>query len=153
MDLTPLGSWVLWAHLLSTWYMTGLIWFVQVVHYPLKSAVQGPGFRRYQQLHVERTGWVVGPPMLVEAATGAWLVLSPPPGVPLALPLIGITLLGLVWGATALFSVPAHGALARGFEADAHRRLVMTNWLRTFGWTTRGAVALALVISSGLGPR
>ena len=35
-----------------TIYMTGLIWFVQVVHYPLHGEVGSTNFLRYQELYV-----------------------------------------------------------------------------------------------------
>ena len=35
---------VLLVHLLATAFMTGLIWFVQLVHYPLMKEVAATGF-------------------------------------------------------------------------------------------------------------
>jgi hypothetical protein len=35
-----------------------------------------------------------------------------------------------------------HNALANGFDAQAHARLVDTNWIRTLAWTARGIFAL-----------
>jgi hypothetical protein len=61
-------------------------------------------------------------------------------------------LVGVVWLTTALFSVPAHGVLAHGFDAVAHARLVHTNWIRTAAWTTR-AVLLLWVIAQELDAR
>ena len=131
---------ILAAHLGSTLFMTGLIWFVQVVHYPLKSVVGQGEFVRYQALHVARTGWVVGPPMLIEAATALWLVLCPIEEARKVLCVVGLLLLVKVWVVTALFSVPAHHALSRGFDRQTHTRLVLSNWARTFGWTARSVV-------------
>ena len=144
MNIETLDLTVLWAHAVSTWFMAGLIWFVQVVHYPLKASVGSATFATYQARHVERTGWVVGPPMLIEAATAAWLVLAPPAGVSHGLSLVGLGALGVVWLATAIFSVPAHGRLSRGFDAEVHLRLVRTNWIRTVGWSARGVIAILL---------
>ena len=59
--------------------MVGLIWFVQIVHYPLFSAVGERGYTAYQIQHMNLTGAVVGPPMVIEALTALWLALSPPP--------------------------------------------------------------------------
>lgn len=53
----------------ATLFMTGLIWFVQVVHYPLFGSAGRDIFAGYERAHQRRTGWVVGPPMLVELAT------------------------------------------------------------------------------------
>ena len=129
-------------HTFSTLYMMGLIWFVQVVHYPLKSSVGSEGFAAYQALHVSRTGWVVGPPMLLEAFSSTVLAFSPPSVLSQSQTVLGLVLLLFVWGVTALCSVPAHSRLSLGFEPSSHRRLVNTNWLRTIGWTLRGGLAL-----------
>jgi hypothetical protein len=60
------------AHLMSTLIMVGLIWFVQVVHYPLMADVGPREFRRYAPLHQSRTTFVVAGPMLTEAGTAAY---------------------------------------------------------------------------------
>ncbi|MGB0590605.1 MAG: hypothetical protein ACPGU1_13085 [Myxococcota bacterium] len=133
-------------HAAATWFMTGLIWFVQVVHYPLKAAVGRGTFTTYQAQHVQRTGWVVGPPMIVEALTAAALVVLPSARVDEGAALVGLCLLVLVWASTALFSVPAHGRLAGGFDPGAHQRLVRTNWIRTVGWSARSGVACWLLL-------
>ena len=41
--------------------MAGLIWFVQLVHYPLFSLVGAPDIGRYEQEHTRRVMWIVGP--------------------------------------------------------------------------------------------
>lgn len=64
---------LLLAHAAATWAMVGLIWFVQVVHYPLFAAVDAAESPVYARLHQRRTTWVVGPPMLVERATATWI--------------------------------------------------------------------------------
>ena len=69
-------------HAAATLYMTGLIWFVQVVHYPLMARVGGGGFAAYEAAHTNRTAWVVGPAMLAEAGTAVALVVDPAWDVP-----------------------------------------------------------------------
>ena len=53
------GKFALLACLASTLFMTGLIWFVQVVHYPLFSEVEPGDFLRYHAAHPRRTTRVV----------------------------------------------------------------------------------------------
>ena len=148
VKLTPDAlAWLLvLVHLCATLFMTGLIWFVQVVHYPLKSSVGEESFVGYQARHVTLTGWVVGPPMLIEAATALILALSPPRAELGGVALVGLALLIAIWGATALASVPAHGRLARGFDEVTHRWLVRTNWIRTWGWSLRGGLSAWMVL-------
>ncbi|MEY4607349.1 MAG: hypothetical protein RLY45_2109, partial [Actinomycetota bacterium] len=42
---------VLYSHLVATMFMVGLIWFVQVVHYPLMAAVGEQQFVAYEDRH------------------------------------------------------------------------------------------------------
>jgi hypothetical protein len=59
-------KYVLLAHLAATLFMVGVIWFVQVVHYPLFSRAGSEKFAIYSEAHSRLTTYVVGPPMLVE---------------------------------------------------------------------------------------
>jgi hypothetical protein len=70
---------VLVLHFASTFYMVGLVWFVQRVHYPLFAGVGSQQFPAYERAHVTRTNPVVGPAMLMEAATALALVVLPMP--------------------------------------------------------------------------
>jgi hypothetical protein len=133
---------VLLVNLAATLVMVGIIWFVQIVHYPLFSRVGTAGFPAYSGAHSRLTGLVVGPPMLIEAATAAALVISPPPGVPVWLAATGLALLAVIWLSTALLQSPRHRELGVGFDAASHRFLVASNWLRTACWSARGLVVL-----------
>ena len=135
---------VLLAHVGATLFMVGLIWFVQVVHYPLFGSVGREVFAGYSRAHSHLTGFVVGPPMLVEAGTAVVLLLRPPEGVPFLLPLLGLVLLAVVWLSTAFLQSPQHTVLGRGFVATAHRFLVISNWVRTICWTARGLLVLLM---------
>ena len=127
------------AHAGATLFMTGLIWFVQVVHYPLLRRLPASEVAPYAQEHARRTGWVVGPVMLAEL--GLALALAPRGGT---LAWIGLALLGMAWASTASIQVPLHRRLALGHDPAATERLVRTNWLRTAAWTFRAPLALAL---------
>ena len=62
------------AHAASTWALVGLIWIVQLVHYPLMATVGTPQFPSYHAAHAQRITWVVAPLMLAELATAGLLV-------------------------------------------------------------------------------
>lgn len=59
-------KYVLLAHVAATLFMVGVIWFVQVVHYPLFPRVGPEKFSLYLEAHSRLTTYVVGSPMLVE---------------------------------------------------------------------------------------
>jgi hypothetical protein len=132
------------AHAAATLVMVGVIWIVQVVHYPLFAQVNGD-FSPYADAHSRRISWIVGPPMLIEAGTGLAIALRPPDGVSPVLAWTGLALIAVLWLSTALLQVPEHQRLGRGFDAHAHRRLVLGNWVRTAAWSARGALVLVML--------
>lgn len=137
MSPTPLAL----LHAAATLAMTGLIWFVQRVHYPLFSYASAERFGDFAGAHQHRTSWVVLPPMAAEAATATLLLLTRPGPATAA----GWLLLTLIWLSTAWLQVPLHRRLAGGYDPQAIDRLVATNWLRTVAWTARAGIALLLL--------
>ncbi len=138
---------ILLVQLATTLAMTGIIWFVQIVHYPLFAQVAPGSFARYEAEHATRTGWVVGPLMCAELAT-AMLLLAPrfrPPWVSAPAAAAGAGLAVLIWLSTGLVQVPLHNRLAAGFDARSISLLVATNWVRTLAWTARAALVLRWV--------
>ena len=142
------SEWILVVHAASTFFMTGLIWFVQVVHYPLMSRVGEGYFAEYENRHTRFTTRVVAAPMLVELISGLLLLQWQPIAVPPIIPWLGFLALGLIWVSTWRLQVPMHRKLAAGFDAGAHRRLVSTNWLRTALWSLRSLLVLAMIAAT-----
>lgn len=136
------------VHAAATLFMTGLIWFVQIVHYPLMHAVGHDDFTEYEALHTRRTTWVVMPPMMLELITAIALVTiyRPPANPGLGLTIAGAAMLALVWASTFLIQVPHHQRLGTGFDESAWSALVRSNWIRTVLWSARSVVALVLPI-------
>ena len=128
---------LLLLHAAATCYMCGVIWFVQLVHYPLFSTVGRSEFVSYQLQHVRRTGWVVGPAMLLEASAAGSVCF------PYSRSITGSALerpgaaRGAVWLSTFAWQVPCHNALLKEFDPERHAWLVRSNWLRTILWTMR----------------
>lgn len=143
----PTDQIILLLNFVSTWFMVGLIWFVQVVHYPLFSKIELQRYTEYQKSHQRLTTWVVGPPMLVEAVTTVLLAYFVPPEVALGSVLLGIGLLFVIWISTAAVQVPCHGKLEQQFDADVHRRLVLSNWIRTLAWSARGGLVCWILVN------
>lgn len=136
---------MLLVHAAATWFMVGLIWVIQLVHYPLFEAVPVEGFAAYERGHTRRMLRVLAVPATAEVFTGAGLLWSRPEEVGLGIVLVAGALLATIWVVTLFVQVPAHTRLSAGFDATAHRSLLTTNWVRTAGWTVRGLlVALML---------
>lgn len=138
------GYWLVLGNLLGTLAMFGVIWIVQLVHYPLFAGVGSDGFVAYEAAHQTRITWIVFPAMVLELGTAVALVWLRPDAVPPWMVWIGLGLVGVVWLSTAFVQVPLHTALSAGFDAHAHARLVTTNWVRTVAWTLRAGLVLWL---------
>lgn len=144
----PLIRLLFLAHLGSSLYMLGLIWFVQVVHYPLFDSVGNREFPSYEQRHTALTTWVVAPPMLIEGATAVLLIWLRPTSIAQWSVWTGLGLLGVCWLSTAFIQIPCHEVLSKVFEPVVHQRLVSTNWLRTAAWSLHGGLVLWMAWSS-----
>jgi hypothetical protein len=141
MDLRTVAT----LHLATTWFLIGLIWFVQVAHYPLFAQVGRDRFVAYERAYTPRVTRVVLPAMLLEVLLAAWLGWLAPPELR-GWALLGLLALAVVWASTFLLQVPCHRVLAERPDPDTMQRLVRSNWLRTAAWTGRGAIALLVVL-------
>jgi hypothetical protein len=130
-------------HILSTMWISGIIWLVQIVQYPLFEFVEPNSFRKFHKAHTQKITWVVGPIILAQCLSISgllWLVntdpnLILPSGVDLStLSLWAVLSLSALLG-TALFSVPCHHQLSQGWNTRVHIKLLYSNWIRTGIWT------------------
>ncbi len=136
-------NWIFLLHLAFSIYMTGVIWFVQIVHYPLMGKVGPEYFVAYERSHTMLTTFVVGPQMVVELATAVLLFF-----LMKDLPAwwwLNLGLIGVVWASTFFIQVPLHQSLSQAFDEAKHLKLVNSNWIRTIAWTVRAFLLLFFV--------
>lgn len=129
----------------TTLPLVGLIWFVQIVAYPLFARVGADAFSDYHEAHSRLITFVVAPLMVLELGGALASVTMLDPAMPRGAAWLGAALAVAVWLVTMFISVPQHGVLARGFDVRAHDALVVTNWLRTAAWTLRGGLLVWVV--------
>ena len=130
--------------LASTLFMTGLIWFVQVVHYPLFMEVGDELFAHYELVHPRKTGCIVAPVMLIELGTSVlWLFVS---GFSISL-ILGLILLVMIWLSTFRIQVPLHRQLIKSFDSVKIKQLVKSNWIRTSAWSLKSLIYLFQIFS------
>lgn len=136
------------VNLVATAFMTGVIWCVQIAHYPLMSGWPHDDFSRWEAMHRSRIGGVVVPAMLIEGITAAAIIARRPASVPVWLPWAAAIVLLAIWASTFLVQVPLHDRLSAGWDAETHRWLVATNWIRTLLWSVRLALVAAMLLAS-----
>ena len=138
--MIELMRYVFFIYVASTWAMFGIIWFAQIVHYPLFSKVGTDTFTEYQNCNLRRTVLVVIPLQMVELFTALLLVWKVPLGILPIQAWTNLVLIGITWISTATLQVPRHMKLARGFDQKTQNILVYSNWIRTVVWSIRGAI-------------
>lgn len=141
------AEWVAVAQILGSVGMFGVIWIVQLVHYPLMRFVAGEQFARFETAHRVRISWVVGPLMLIEAVCVLAFLVAPPDGMPGWLPWAGAGAEAVAIGTTVLVSAPLHERLNAHFDAGTLDRLIATNWIRTVAWTARAGLSIAMLLA------
>ena len=132
----------------STLFMTGLIWFVQLVHYPLLGQVGVEAFARYHAFHTMATARIVIAPMLLQWVSSVTLAFSPTKGVGSILSWIGVGLATLCWLSTMTIQMPLHQRLRRTYDIRAIELLVSTNIIRTAAWTAHSIILLVILANS-----
>jgi len=141
---------ILAAQALASAAMCGLIWFVQVVHYPLFACTDTTHSPDYPDENQRRTAPVVIPPMLVEAATATLIAINPPPAIGRPAALAGLAMVAALWLSTLLVQMPLHGQLKHaGHTPETVTALVQSNWARTILWSARAVLAIWMLHVAG----
>lgn len=148
MPTGDLSFWMLLAHAVATGVMAGVIWTVQLVHYPLFALVGEEGWCAYERQHMRRITWIVAPAMFAELATSVLILAWRPEGVPAWMAWAGVALVAVNWVSTMSTQGPLHVRLADGFDPRLHDRLVRTNWVRTASWSARAVLAPAMLVAA-----
>ena len=132
-------------NLASTWFMVGLIWFIQLVHYPLFNFVGSEEFRVFHENHKILITPVVGIVMIVELVTSVIIFFQSPSGIRNWSSTFGIILLGIIWFSTVYFQIPFHNTLSSKLNENVLMMLINTNWIRTICWSLRGIIVLLIL--------
>jgi hypothetical protein len=137
---------VLLAQVVGSVGMFGVIWVIQLVHYPLMKKVPPEAFGAFEAEHQRRITTVVGPLMALEGFSVLAVFFLRPECLSLAIVFVGGILEAIAIGTTAFVSAPTHGRMAASGRPDLLDRLIATNWIRTAAWTLRAILALAMIV-------
>jgi len=149
-DPTAFSASILALQAIASGSMCGVIWFVQLVHYPLFRHLEGEQAQKYSLDNQRRTPLVVIPLMLMEMVTGLYLAVWPPVAIGRGMAIVGVGLIFVIWGSTAGIQMPLHARLEReGHPEKVVAKLVASNWLRTVLWTARAILAVWMMGVAG----
>ena len=122
-------------HLIATSVMVGVIWVIQLVHYPSFHFIDIKQYTTFQRFHMSRISYVVIPAMLTELFTLILIIISMDQIDTLVL--ASAILLIFIWLMTAVFFSGVHQKLTLGYDQTVVDKLVKLNWGRTLLWTLR----------------
>lgn len=135
------------AQLVVTAALTGLIWIVQLVHYPGFRYVDHSQFSNFQQHHMRSISYVVVPLMLIEIGLALWLQVDFWKRDGMYFILAANVLLAIIWMATFFVSTPIHSQLlTHGYNEKLITKLVDTNWIRTILWSIRTGLLVIIIL-------
>lgn len=127
--------------------MFGVIWVVQIVHYPMFAGIDRTDFADWHAFHSNRITYLVAPLMLAELISSVLMVWMRTDASTIVLCALTIG----VWLATFFFSIPLHDALGvrdQSNRSELIRKLVLTHWIRSILYTSKIALLLWVVTVS-----
>src|SRR5215469_859400 len=126
-------------------YMTGMIWSMQLLEYPLFALVGPKEFSAYHRRHNRALPFAVILPSVIALVSAVVLIFTRPARLPLwaSIVVAGLDLIIVV--VTAVREAPLHAKLDRdGSSPTVIRQLVQGNWIRTVLWTANALILLVL---------
>jgi hypothetical protein len=130
-------SCLLLTNVAATLFLTGVVWSLQMVQFPLMLSARGVDFTAYVRAQRTRNSILMALPMLVELITAIWLLTTPISSRHL---INAMVLLAIIWIATFGAIAPLHSRIMRGYDEQAIRVLIRSNWIRTVCWTGRAGL-------------
>ena len=121
-------------NVISAFFLTGVIWTIQIVHYPSFHYIDKLSFVNFHQFHERRISIIVMPLMILELISSVALYFN---DMSNHIFLLNLIVVGLIWCSTFFMQVPIHNILSQKKDNAMIEKLVNTNWIRTFLWSMR----------------
>ena len=146
------AHWLLLLWTVVVFYVTGQIWFAQIVVYPLFGKVGPNEYVAYHKFYSSHIPLPVIVPGFASFLLPVVLVFLRPDSVPLSLALANAAcgLIGLY--VTVVLEIPRHARLEKGGKQEAViRELIRYNWPRTLS-ITGSALLTLLMLTAAFSP-
>ena len=133
-----------WIQLISTIWMTSIIWLIQLVHYPSFKFIEKKQFPNFATFHQKNISLIVMPMMILELISLIILFFDKQ-NTAYSIVLI---LLIMSWVSTFTLQVPCHQNLTIKKNDKIIKKLILTNWIRTLLWTFKLIIILSILIKT-----
>ena len=121
--------------------MLGVIWTMQLLHYPSFHFVSKANYRSFQEFHIKRITFIVAPAMLIEAISGSLCLIYIIDDIENFF-VISLILLVVIWLMTAFIFSKLHQNLLDGYSKIIINKLIRLNWIRSLLWSFRFALLI-----------
>ena len=125
---------------IATSVMVGVIWVIQLLHYPSFHFIYEKKYVEFQHFHMQRISLIVIPAMLAELASAlllAYIFRS-------SMIIVLLFILLAIWALTFIFFTNMHQKLTNGYDSTIVDRLIQINWSRTILWSLRLIILLSI---------
>jgi len=126
-------------------YLTGLIWTIQLVHYPSFNYISNDKQIKFHHFHQKMMGILAGPAMLIEliSTTLYCLEFKATKGLDWTM-IASMILVTITFFSTFFIQVPIHQKLIENNLTNKAliKKLVQTNWIRTLSWTLKAIIQI-----------
>ncbi|NBC66829.1 MAG: hypothetical protein GVY07_14380 [Bacteroidetes bacterium] len=131
------------ANIFCSFALFGLIWCVQLVHYPFFLRTDKTNFIDHIGFHKFRISIIVVPLMTIELATSGILAFTSAQFA--GWNMFGFAVVALIWLVTFFVQVPLHNQLSDGYDESTVHKLINTNWIRTALWSLKSLSSLVIL--------
>ena len=135
-------SFIFLLNLVLSFIAVGLIWTIQLVHYPSMKYIPKDRFTEYHNFHSIRISILAIPLMFAELVTSTILLYQNLNNAIQTIFLVNLILVLLIWLSTFLIQVPLHNALSKEKNTEKLSKLIFSNWIRTILWTARSILMI-----------
>ena len=129
-------------HIISTSIMVGVIWVIQLVHYPSFKYVNESDYIIFQKYHMSNISYIVFPVMFTELITALIILFFGEKSLFFVLSLI---CLFLIWVITGVLFTKYHSILKEGKDLMIIEKMIKANWIRALLWTMRLIMILFVI--------
>ena len=121
-------------------FLFSLILITQFVSYPLFLKVDKTKFTAYHKSYTFYISTIVLPAMVLELFLSFNQIIHSVD----YFSVLNIAILSIVWLSTFFIQVPIHNKIALKYDKKLIKKLILTNWIRTYAWTCKLLICILI---------
>lgn len=134
-------------HCLAAFALTGMVLFLQVVGYPFLRSLPAETFTEVLRDSVRKTTWLMGAGMMLDAATGLFLLTLP--NWRESIFSLNLLLLLGCWLSIFLLQAPLFRKLMTGKDEETIKKIPLASWVSTSAYIGRCLILILVSLPNG----